>query len=145
MQLLAFLMFTERLGPLPAYLLYFYLASISNKCTRLIDNVREVSNPKPRRRVWKLTKVAYKPHTESSADSWFCYLLKHHGFESLLDKRGPLRAVEASENLQSPFVFLPINRNYSNTIRFSKCIDINQMLANILNPKPDGFPLLLSL
>ena len=61
----AFLMFTERLGPLPAYLLYFYLALISNKCIRLIDNVSEVLKPNPEGGFKSSESVMQQPHAES--------------------------------------------------------------------------------
>jgi hypothetical protein len=66
MQLLCFLKLNERLRPMPAYLLYFYLALISNKCIRLIDNAFggfEAQSPKEASKAQN--PLCNQPHAES--------------------------------------------------------------------------------
>ena len=91
----------------------------------------------------------HKPHAESSADSWFCYLLKTSQVRILagwVEKspkslwRPPVAdpSFPLADFASNPQIFEhnPVSANVST---------LNQMLANILNPKPDGFPLLISL
>ena len=72
-------------------------------------------------------------------------LAECHGFEALPDGGKSQRAVRppliSLAKPKSPLWFAP-NCNPSTTIRLSSVSTFNQMLANILNPKPDGFPLL---
>jgi len=130
-------------------LLYFNIALISHKCIRLIDNKREVLKPKPRRKLLKLLACSmHEPHAESSADSWFCYLLNVTGSKPCLMAENPKGQWSFPWFLWrslNPLCDLPPTATLRSRFDSAMYRLLNQMQANILNPKPDGFPLLISL
>jgi len=74
---------------------------------------------------------------------------EHHGFEALPDGGKSQRVAEAfpdfSGEASITLCDLPPTATLRPRFDSANVSTLNQMLANILNPKPDGFPLLISL
>jgi len=101
----AFLMFIERLGHcLPTCFTFTLLQCFNSiKASGSLITLWVSTAQTPKEALKAQTRYATAPCRILNRLLVLLFV-KHHGFESLLDKRGPQKAVEASENLQSPFV-----------------------------------------
>jgi len=76
-------------------------------------------------------------------------LAEHHGFEALPDGGKSQKTAEASPDSSGEASIILCDLPPTATLRprfdSANVSTLNQMLANILNPNPDGFPLLISL
>ena len=93
--------------------------------------------------------VMQQPHAESYTDSWFCYLWNITGSNPFRRGGEIPKEFEASTcgSFFVPFGWFRLHPAMAIRTQHASpnVLTLNQMLANILNPKPDGFPLLISL